>query len=198
MRAELAAPGQQPERPVAQGEWPNPTQLVDANGRIDGMVAGKEASKVLGAMTLLIVVIAAGLAVGAVFLIHGPFKHAGQLVRCIGCSDQSETVRSSAHQWGIRAVEHYGATLGGPLRCAIPATDANPNGRFFSVSCRGVTTAGLPIELVGAHAGIAGDNDEYLSGPWSFAIGAVHRQLSCLPSNWRHLQNCAPTPRLVG
>jgi hypothetical protein len=155
------------------------------------MVVGKEASKVIGAVSLLIVVIATGLAVGAVFLIHGPFRHARYLVPCFGCGDQSETVRSSAHDWGIRAVEHYGATLGGPLRCVIPANDANPNGQFFSVSCQGVTTAGLPIELAGSHAGIAGNNDEYLSGPWSFTIGPVHRELSCLPSNWRHLRRCA-------
>ncbi len=145
-------------------------------------------------MSLLVVLAIAAIVVGVVFLVRGPLRHASDVVPCLGCESQALVVQSSANSWGSLAVVHYGAALQGHLRCVIPARDANPNGRFYPVTCHGVTRAGVLVELDGTHAGIEGNDYEYLSGQWTLAVGFVSHQLSCLPSNWHHSHNCEQTP----
>jgi hypothetical protein len=91
---------------------------------------------------------------------------------------------------GPLAVRLEGAAVDGRLSCRINASHYDRYGRFFPVSCVGVTTTGASVQLTGTHAGIGGESNQFLSGPWSLRIGAQTHRLACLASDWRAARPC--------
>jgi hypothetical protein len=150
-------------------------------------MVGRSLTKLAGAMAMLVLLGVAVVVIGGVLFWHGPAK---KVLPCFGCGDQATMVRTTAQQWAPRTTQHFGVSLHGSLRCSIPPKAANPNGQFYPVSCPGMTASGVQVELAGTHAGIEGNNSEYLSGPLTLTVGTVTHHLRCLPSDWEQRYPC--------
>ena len=152
------------------------------------MTGVRAASKVLGAMTLIVGTIVVPLIVGAVVLWRGPLNDIH-----LNGADQSVGVRSAAESWSGRAMTHLRLHVTGRPSCTIPPDAADPHANYFPVTCTATTTSGTQVRLASAHAGIQAFNHgdtQYLSGPWHLRAGAREETWPCLPSTWRISPAC--------